>query len=473
MLARDISGIQGLFWTKGRNDSVLASTDLDVLRSKAPGTWTIDRAGLHEYLRFFDISAPRTIFNGIHAVIPGRRLEFAADGRLYRDDEITAERYPTPASFNDAISLLESFLRSAIEQNLRGASRPAVFLSGGVDSALIAAIAASLRPDLTAVTVGFKDSDLDESGAAGAIASRLGIRHEILRFDRSALMSAYERAATGSEQPTADPTLPATILALEYCREHFDALLDGTGADEAVGSIPARHLRLSVSVGGRLPAPWRRLLVRAMRAIPGARPFVPIFDFEHPAEPFIRWRGFGREEIERLCGERVSLEQTHFYQTFERFALEAHFERYSALMDAMPSERVTQAMRITAFRMSFPYADHRVNAYCRQLPKNFRALPNQPKRLLRGLLARYLASDVWDRPKKGFTFPVADFLQTDGGRFVREQLDRDLWRSLNVVDCNEVERLMQGFLAGDERWLFRVWGLAVLGAWLVQHREAR
>lgn len=473
VLCRDPSGLQNLFWYRTTAGDIAYGSDLSALLAMEGMPRRFARESLHEYLRFLDIAAPRTLFEGVQALEAGHLLSIPVDS-----DEAVAQALPTPPSasvggLDEAADRLDELLRESISLRLEGSDRPALLLSGGVDSALIAAIAVSMRPDIVALTVGFDAPGFDEAPLAGVITSRIGLRHEVLRFDRRALLSAFWRAAANMEQPTADPALPATILALDHCHERFDVVLDGTGADEAVGAMPPRHLRLAAAAAGILPATWRLRIARTLRALPGLAAHSPVFDFEHPADPFIRWGGFSRTEIERLCGQPVSFAGTRFYRTFESFPREAHFERYSALVDAMPCERVNQAMRIADMRMRFPFCDRHVDSFLRQLPNDFRDVPGQPKRILRTLLARYLPRDVWDVPKRGFNFPLQQFLMADDARLVRQQLDPARWRRRALLDAAEVDRHAREYIAGDQRRMFRVWALVVLGAWLEQHHELR
>lgn len=472
LLYRDPSSLQNLFWCVVPGRGIAYASDLPDLLALTGRPPRLAAPALHEYLRFLDVAAPRTLFDGVSALEAGQLLRLHADGSIQIERPALAH-VASPADFGHAVDRLDSLLQEAIALRLRGSERPALFLSSGVDSALIAAIAARVRPDAVAVTVGFDSPGMDEGPLAAELAGRLGLAHEVLRFGQAVLVDAFDRCAVGMEQPSADPSLPATVLALDHCRQRFDVVLDGTGADEAVGAIPPRHLRLAVSVGGRLPTGPRLALARVLRSLPLLGRYAPIVDFEHPADPFIRWGGFSRAEVERLCGEPVSFDDTHFHRTFERFATDAHFARYSALVDAMPCERLNQAMRVTGMRMRFPYCDRGVDSFLRHLPPDLRALPGQPKRILRALLARYLPREVWDVPKRGFNFPLLQFLGADDARLVRQHLDPERWRRRGLLDAEEVARHAHRFLAGDARQTFRVWALTVLDAWLQAHGEPR
>jgi asparagine synthase (glutamine-hydrolysing) len=208
-----------------------------------------------------------------------------------------------------------------------------------------------------------------------------------------------------------------------------------------------------------------------MSRMPGLAGYTPILDFEHPAETLMRWRGFTRVEIEELCGEPVSLEDTQFYRTFARFPRQAHYERYSALLNAMPCDRLTQAMRLTGLRVRFPFCARDVDGFLRQLPTEWRHVPGQPKRILRELLARYVPRELWQGPKQGFTFPLHDFLASDGFALVRQHVLDGRWLSRGLLRPEVVRRYAQAYIGGDRRLMFRVWALAVLGAWLDKHED--
>ncbi len=468
-LACDPSGLRHLYVFVGTGGSVTFATHLDTLLRLPGVVRRLARRSLHEYLRFLDIAAPNTLYEGVRAVEAGRLLRFSATGMESvpwpHDNLLPA----APRTFAEAVDMLDDLLQRSVQRRLAGAARPAAFLSGGVDSALLCAIAARQRPETVAVTVGFDGARYDETPVARRIAAHLGIDHEVLRFDRGQYQQAFEALSGGLEQPMADPATPATVLAFAHCRERYDAVLDGMGADEAVGAMPPRHVRLATGWASLLPRGVRKALVRGMRALPRVSGYTPIVDFDHPAETTIRWSGFTRPEIEVLCGEPVSFADTTFYRTYGRFARRAHLERYSALLDAMPCERLNQAWLLTPAPVRFPFWDSEANRLLRTLAHDFRHRPNEPKRILRSILSRYLPRELWDMPKHSFDFPLREFLVADDCALVRHWLDRARWARGGLLAPDAVQRLALGFVAGDSALTFRVWALVLLGAWLERH----
>lgn len=469
-LYRDPSGLASMYWVRQADGNAAAAPDLAAACTLQGGAPRLARPALHEYLRLLDVAAPATFCEAVRAVEPGCALRIDAT-RVTGGPRPPRSDSPTPGDFGTAVDELGGRLSTAVTTALAGAERPAAFLSGGVDSALVCALAARQGAGPVALTVGFDGQAFDEAPAAARVAAHLGLRHEVLRFGRRDCVAALDRLARGMDQPMADPTTMVTLLAFEHCHEHFDGVLDGTGADEAVGAMPPRHVRLAVEYGSRVPAGLRRVLVRAMARVPGLAGYTPILDFEHPAEALMRWQGFTRAEIEELCGEPVSLEDTTFYRTFARYPRHAHYERYSALLNAMPCDRLTQAMKLTGLRVRFPFCARDVDGFLRQLPTEWRHLPGQPKRILRELLARYVPRELWDGPKRGFTFPLHDFLAGDGYALLRQHVLAGRWLGRGLLRPGVVRRYAQAYIGGDRRLMFRVWALVVLGAWLDAHED--
>lgn len=469
-LYSDPSGLRALYWGRAADERPFYSAspfDVHVSTAAAP---RLSRHALHEYLRFLDVSAPRSIVHAVQALEPGVLLTIRAANAVRTEISRPSPR-ALPSTFPAAVDTLAELLEYSVARHLRDTRRAAAFLSGGIDSALVCALAARQDGSVDALTVGFDVGPYDESPAATRIAQHLGLRHEVLHFGRQAHLAAFGRLARGMDQPMADPATMATLLAFEHCRELFDVVLDGTGADEAVGAMPPRHVRLAVEYGSRLPVGLRRVMVRAMSRVPALAGYTPILDFEHPAETLMRWKGFTRAEIEELCGEPVSLEDSTFYRTFARFPRHAHFERCSALLNAMPCDRLTQAMKLTGLRVRFPYCARDVDGFLRQLPTEWRYIPGQPKRILRELLARYVPRELWDAPKRGFTFPLDDFLAGDSYALVHQHVLDGRWLGRGLLRPEVVRRYARAYIGGDRRLMFRVWALVVLGAWLDAHED--
>lgn len=476
LLYRDPSGLQPLYWADAGLGAIAFATRLAAIASNADGSPRgAARPSLQEYLRFLDVAAPNTWYRGVYALQPGLLLRCSADSipSIRRVQERPVQ--PPATGLAAAADALDHRLSRSVGRRLAGAARPAAFLSGGVDSALLCAMARRHRPDTVALTVAFDSAEYDESPQAARIAAHLGLAHRVLRFERSDYLRAFDVLCRTLDQPMADPATMATVLAFEHCRrERFDVILDGTGADEAVGAEPARHVRLAVQYASLLPRAMRAGLARALRALPPLAPYSPIADFEHPADTMIRWRGFTRPEIEALCGEPVSFAHTTFYRTFARYPRHAHLERYTALLNAMPCDRLSQAAAATGAHLRYPYFDRGAFEFLSRLPPEIRTRPGEPKRILRAALSRHVPRSLWDQPKRGFNFPLTEFLAADDFALVRQHLlDSDVWQRTGLLAATQVERYARRLIAGERQLTFRIWTLVVLGGWLAARDKVR
>lgn len=471
VLYRDVSGLVDLYFQGPTAGCLSFSTELEALMQMTGTPRRLAPRALHEYLRFGDIAGPHTIWQQAVALPAGNCLRWSGD--LARAAQVTDRPGPdiSRLSFDDAVDALDARLQQSVTARLQGAQRPAVFLSGGIDSSLLCALAAKFRPDVTAVTVGFDGTEHDETPVAQAVARHLGIRHEVLRFSQDQYASAFERLARDMTQPMADPATVPTLLALDHCGSHYDAVLDGTGADESVGLMPPRHVRLATRYVALAPRAVRAVIARALRRHPRLARFAVMAEFEHPAELLIRWNGFGRTEIEALTGDPVSFADTLFFRTFESHRWRSHADSGRALLNAMPCDRLPQAMIASGADLRFPFWSAEVAPFVSALPASHRHTPTRPKRVLRSLLGKYVPRDLWDLPKHGFDFPLGKFLADSDFRVARQHLESDRWQHNPCVKADASLAYLHRLIAGDRSVTFRVWLLVALAAWLEAHES--
>jgi asparagine synthase (glutamine-hydrolysing) len=206
-----------------------------------------------------------------------------------------------------------------------------------------------------------------------------------------------------------------------------------------------------------------------MAAVPRVRDYRPLLDFGDPEEVLMRWRGWSRREIERLCGRHVSLAETRFYRVFRSFAHADHMARFSALMGNLPDDRIHVAAAATGLRVRFPFFDPPVVDYVWRLPVGLRYADGVHKRVLKHALAQRLPRSLWDVPKHGFDFPFDTLLAADNYALLRAHADTPTLARLGCADTRALRDTVTAYLAGSRQQRFRVWALSVLGAWLQRH----
>ncbi|MDP6774778.1 MAG: asparagine synthase (glutamine-hydrolyzing), partial [Rhodospirillales bacterium] len=271
-LARDRLGIKPLYWAE-TDGLFLFGSELKALGAHPDWRPELDRDALAAYSRLSYVPAPRCIWRGAHKLEPGTVLTLGAGktgmARYWNMAAIAAQER-TPATMQDAADGLEALLRKAVGRRLVSDVPLGVFLSGGVDSAVVAALAQAQRADpLKTFTVGFAEADYDEAADAAKVAAHLGCDHASLTVSAEEARACIPELPRWFDEPFADSSQIPTLLISRFARQSVTVALSGDGGDEVFGgynryAFAARHWPLL----RRLPAPARRLAAVLIAALP-------------------------------------------------------------------------------------------------------------------------------------------------------------------------------------------------------------
>ncbi|MGH7654206.1 MAG: asparagine synthase (glutamine-hydrolyzing), partial [Gemmatimonadaceae bacterium] len=258
--ARDRAGKKPFFFRHQGRSLHFAST-LNALLDLLPGTPALDPQAVDAFLVYQAVPAPRSIFRDVAQLLPAHSLVFSLDAGT-----CTIERYwdvsyatKTRESEPEVIEHVESLAREAVRKRLESDVPVGVFLSGGVDSSLIAALAAreSAKP-IEAVTLGFDEPEFDERSYARAATERLGMRlHE--ETLRPALVADLPAIVWHYGQPVADVSVVPSHYLSQAARRWMTVALNGDGGDELFGGYARPML-------ARVAERYRRILPQSMRA---------------------------------------------------------------------------------------------------------------------------------------------------------------------------------------------------------------
>lgn len=465
LVCRDDFGAKLLYYETGQDGAVSFSDSLHDLL-KVRGKRELSRSALVEYLRFLDISPPYTIYEGVWFLEPEKVIVAGAGQVTLREKQARAPRdWGVPRNHDEVVARFDELFRESVRRRIEGAGAVGAFLSGGIDSSLVCSVAAGIRPDLKAFTVGFADPVFDESVVARGVAGHLGIAHEVLVFDEGSDLQTFHEFTSSIPSPFADPAIIPTFQCFRRIAGEVDVVLDGTGADTLIGIMPARHFRFILAYSRHLPQAMRNAAASALRLSRVGAGYADLFAFEDAAELLIRWKGWSRREIGMILGQEASLDHTMFFRIYRENPDKSPYELYSMLMGALPDDRLHQSAAMVGQDVAFPFADNAVQGYVRSLPMNFRYVEGAEKLLFRSLLGRYVPESVWNVPKHGFDFPFADLLRRDNFSLVDRYLSKDALALHGLFDYAMVKDVAERFKAGDMTVRFKVWGLTLFQSW--------
>lgn len=265
LLARDERGIKPLARTTG--GPVAFSSDALSLVAAGLADGSIDHPAVSEYLAFHYVPEPLTGLVGVESVPPGTAVRIAADGTesafRWSGPVFTPVVDRRPLGFAE----VDGVLRDAVERQLQADVEVGVFLSGGVDSALVLDYAVEVGARPTAFTIGFAGAgDYDESEVAGAVAARLGVPHRVQRLDVS-FLGAIGEVGRAYDVPLADESAIATLPLARMAREHVTVALSGTGGDDLFAGYYRHRAPALAPVLARAP----RALIERLAATPADR----------------------------------------------------------------------------------------------------------------------------------------------------------------------------------------------------------
>lgn len=230
VLARDPAGIKPLYYTK-QADKFLFGSDIRSLFLSGELSPALNRQGLAHYLHFGFCGGEKTLLKDVHCLLPGTWYSSRTE-RTQRYFDLAPTNRINDA--DEGLKVFENAFADSVKQSLVSDVDVAVLLSGGIDSALIAAEAAKHHPGIKAYSLGFADASFDETDKAKQIAKTLGLPHQIIKFEEN-WQEALREYAIDVSDPIADSSILATrLLCREVAKQH-KVVLSGDGADELFG----------------------------------------------------------------------------------------------------------------------------------------------------------------------------------------------------------------------------------------------
>ena len=485
LLARDRLGIKPLYFF-GDGEAFLFASEIKALLASELVPRKLDGAGTRAFLELGHIPPPWTAIQGVKPLEPGH-IGVWQEGRFRTNPywNLPAATNGTPPQRAESIAgdLREILLESSREQ-LMSDVPIALFLSGGVDSAVLGALMNRAgASQLTALTIGFEEKSFDESDASRRTAEMLGISRRVIQLPVSLVAESLDHALWAMDQPTVDG-LNAYWISRAAAEAGFKVALSGQGGDELFGgyqslawfdrfshvasglkalpqaigrglldreTFPFRWRKLSYLVGADDPFVAAQLAVRVLFLEKDVRgllkpAFAPSNSHSEAAQHILEW-------AEQTKGQ--NLQERVAYLDFPAH-LEARLLRDGDAMSMAHSLEVRPVL-----------LDHTVVEYVMRLPISLRL---QKKRLLFDAMREWmppeLHADLLSRPKRGFTFPFARWL----GGSLRETIE-DVFRPerlavAGALDPDAVHKLWRRYLESPESvgWS-RLWSVFVLARW--------
>jgi len=496
ILARDRFGMKPLYYTMMNNHIVFAS-ELKAILCFPKIEKKIDVFALDNYLSSEYIPSPKTIFKNI-CKLP------AAHVLVYKDGNARIKRYWTLEVKNniritDESSAKEALLgsmRKSIERHLISDVSLGVYLSGGIDSSSIVALAKEVSPNrLKTFSIGFKEDSFDESKYSKRISELFDTEHRHRFFSANDIVRTLPEVIQMLDEPLADGSIFPTYMLSKFSKEYVTVALSGDGGDEIFAGYPTYQAHAFMKFYKKVPFYIRKKIIeKLINKIPTnyrnfsfdfvAKRFISGSNIDHPIDRHIIWMG-AFDEDSKDCLYRGSLKNEladtgsgnlqmdrlfNLGQEPDDLTLLQKFDINSYLENDI-LVKTDRASMINSQEVRLPYLDHELVSLVFSLPSHLRLRGFRTKYILKQSMKKYLPGDIINRKKKGFGIPIALWIKSRLRDYVFDMLDASNIKKQGLFDHKYIKRLLDDHLTNKVDNRKKIWTLFMFEAWYSQHMK--
>lgn len=441
VLARDVPGEKPLYYAELPGNGIAFASELKSLRRYPLPDTSLNYQALWDFPTFLWIPEPATVYNSIHALMPGHLLIADARGITLRSYQCrTVETEEAPANDTELIDRTRHVVEQAVRSRLLSDVPVGSFLSSGLDSSIITAIAARELPELTTFTIGFEDiadpyhGRADEAADAASYAHRLGTKHHTIRVTAEDFAEALPVFCDYGDQPfSVSSGLGILFVARAARRAGIRVLLSGDGADECFGGYswyahlgrePEPRTVYTPGEGGVVSFQNTGLSVAERTAV--------LHGYSAPKRAWA-WHYYAAEaEKQQLFAPDAFAEHASSLRFFVDYNADAEWSpEHFVAQDRrfyFPNEMLRKVDRMTmacSVEGRAPFAAPAVLAFADKLDYSAMYRNGILKWALRQAFADTVPDDVLRRPKHGFNVPVDHWLRTGWNSLLRHSFSEE------------------------------------------------
>ncbi len=492
---RDRLGVKPLYWSLS-DGLLLFGSELRALMAHPDFRAEIDREAVSAFLRYSYVPTPATIFRGVQKLPPGCILSIRHGSEpiikpYWRIGDVVTQTPRDGISADEAATTLDTLLRDVVRGEMISDVPIGAFLSGGIDSSTVVALmqACSDKPVRT-FTIGFGEAAYDEAPHARDIAKHLGTEHTEVSLGSDSALALVGDVAEWFDEPFADSSQLPTYLVSRMTRQHVTVALSGDGGDELFGGYPKYGMLETAWRGvGNIPRPLRSLAGQCLAGIPepilaaaaGAmldpgrgerigektRRFAAALAAPSSDDAAAALNIVGSDQTNLVKGATGSLQLARIpglAATLPDLVSRMQAEDTAGYLPDDILTKVDRCSMAVSLEARVPLLDHRIVEFVWSLPRAIRR-GREPKALLKSVLARYLPLTLVDRPKRGFSVPLGQWLAGPLREWAEELLAPAKLANEGLLNADAVQTLWQRHVSKREQNATALWNILMLRAW--------
>jgi asparagine synthase (glutamine-hydrolysing) len=489
LLARDRPGIKPLYYAETEDGLVFASEIKALLRSgisREP-----DYEAINQYLSYGYVPAPLTGFKAVRKLNAGNMM-ICSDRTCVEKEFWDLKNIDHPHELlneEQITDILIDELEMVLYRQTRSDVPIGIFLSGGIDSSLVASVAAvKCNLKLNAFTIGFKEESYNELGNARLVADRLGITlHEFI-LSESEIIGEIEHIMSFLDEPFFDYSAIPVYFVSKMARSHVKTVVGGDGGDELFGGYPTHYLHRITERYRKIPQIMRNGIRAIVNNLPESHSYLSTsyklkrftYGVEYPYdEAHYRWKLiFDSDEKKKLLvsdfmHENADLESFYVMKQYFSKAQKNGFNITDQLMYVdfkthLPDDFLQKTDKMSmanSLEVRVPLLDNAVIDFSRTVSPHMKIKGYQTKYILRKALSRFQTSEIAFGKKRGFTPPLAVWIKNGLKDYMLSCLSPAYISSLGFLNHTHIAKIVDDHLNGKAENSRLIWALVSLVKW--------
>lgn len=479
LLARDRFGIKPLHIYEDEDKLLFASEVKSLLAYGIEKKLNVE--ALHNYLQLNYLPSSMSMLEGMRKLLPGHYLRIVG-GKIeeycYYETSIDIEGNPFAESQIEFKSLLEN----AVTDRLVSDVPLGTFLSGGVDSSVISAIAAKHVDQLQTFSIGYKDEPyFDETKYANQVAKHINSQHTVFKLTNDDLFSHLYDMLDYLDEPFADSSALAVYILSKETKKNVTVALSGDGADELFAGYNkhrAIHKMLHIGAKEKLVSGFSGLwnALPKSRNNPITNTFRQLDRFAKairmsPADRYWAWAAIGDSQYATgLIKDESQKLKSNPFQLHNSKGESVNDTLMADLKLVLPSDMLTKVDLMSmanSLEVRVPFLDHRVVEFAFKLPINSKINHSDKKRIVKETFKSYLPENLFNRKKHGFEVPLLGWLRNELNSLIENDLLKPSFiEEQGIFNTDQIEELKRKLKSRNpEDAPAKIWALVVFQWW--------
>jgi asparagine synthase (glutamine-hydrolysing) len=484
---RDRAGEKPLYYSFSDNKFIFSS-ELKGIISIANKKFKIDKTALNQFLQLRYIPAPLTIFEDVFKLRPGHYLEL-------KDSTIKEVKYFENKTKDDSnkktkkeyIFELNNLLKKSIENTLQSDVPIGIFLSGGIDSSIVTAIASrKSKLKINTFTVKFKEKQYDESNRAKLIAKKYKTNHTEILMSSEKIFTILDEVLEKLDEPFADPSLLPSYAISKEARKSVKTVITGDGADELFGGYDKYTIFFYTRIFNRLPISIKKIIYLIYSKIGTdnilSRKIQKVLDNSKKDDVnkavSMMIQGFGPDELNSLLNSDylVSNPLQFIYDKFDNSSSSNILEKalevdFSTILEGDMLAKMDRASMYASLETRTPFLDFEIINFAFNLPLSLKVFQNNKKIILKKTFKNLLPSKTLKYSKKGFTIPLSFWIKGSLKQEFIALLNKDFIVNQGIFNYSYMISLFNQHIKGERDNSGKLWTFYIFQKWIEKYQR--